>query len=159
VTALHPSDRSGWWFLDPSFAPDGSVMYQMPTRAFGHLWWELWTFPVAGGPPYILKEYAGWGALGGTGDRSLAYVTSISPKTFHGGQLMVGNPRASGGPRAIRLAQGSIVDPEWSPDGTRIAYQNGKWIDVVDVATGEVTQVVQGGNPEWFDDHTLTVGG
>jgi Tol biopolymer transport system component len=59
------------------------------------------------------------------------------------------------------LVRGRLVEPEWSPDGTRISYVNLEYnpdgaIFVVDVATGETTFVAEG-RSEWLDDHTLIV--
>jgi len=51
------------------------------------------------------------------------------------------------------------ADPEWSPDGTRIAFF--AWLSglqVIDVATSGATTVSAGGeSPTWLDDHTLIV--
>jgi hypothetical protein len=46
----------------------------------------------------------------------------------------------------------------WSPDGTRISYDRGGWIYVVDVATAAITKVEPGDTAEWYDDHTLAIG-
>jgi Tol biopolymer transport system component len=54
----------------------------------------------------------------------------------------------------------SSSGPMWSPDGTRIAYNNqatGNKVFVVDVATGETTFVAEGIAFDWLDDHTLIV--
>jgi Tol biopolymer transport system component len=47
--------------------------------------------------------------------------------------------------------------PRWSPDGTRIAYVDEGGVYVVHAATGETSRVIDGGRPEWLDDHTLIV--
>jgi hypothetical protein len=44
-----------------------------------------------------------------------------------------------------------------SPDGSRIAYQDGGSIYVVDVSTGEATKVADGEIAEWLDDDRLIV--
>src|SRR5262249_12292872 len=149
----------GWWLLDASFAPDGQhVLYHLPSGHGSNTVWNLWTVPITGGHASIVQPNAGWGALRGTGVANLAYVTPVSPRTFHEAKLMLGsNGRRSDKPRL--LATGSMVALQWSPDGSRIAYMQGGWVDVVDVSTGVVTQVVHGSNPEWFDDHTLILGG
>jgi hypothetical protein len=47
--------------------------------------------------------------------------------------------------------------PSVSPDGTRIAYPDGDMIFVVDVDTGESSEVVGGIDVDWLDDDTLIV--
>ena len=56
------------------------------------------------------------------------------------------------------MPEGHLKWLRWSPDGTRISYSDGGSIYVLDVATGSATRVADGGNAEWFDDHTLIVG-
>ena len=60
------------------------------------------------------------------------------------------------------LVRGRLVEPEWSPDSTRIAYLNlennpDDRVFVVDVATAETTFVAKGTASEWLDDHTLII--
>jgi Tol biopolymer transport system component len=60
------------------------------------------------------------------------------------------------------LVRGRLVEPKWSPDGTRISYINLEYnpdggVFVVDVATGETTFVAEGIAAEWLADHTLIV--
>jgi Tol biopolymer transport system component len=64
--------------------------------------------------------------------------------------------------KARVLVRGRLVEPEWSPDSTRISYINLEYnpdggIFVVDVATGETTFVAEGTASEWLDDHTLII--
>jgi Tol biopolymer transport system component len=60
------------------------------------------------------------------------------------------------------LVRGRLVEPKWSPDGTRISYINLEYnpdggVFVVDVATGETTFVADGIAAEWLAVHTLIV--
>jgi Tol biopolymer transport system component len=54
-----------------------------------------------------------------------------------------------------------LYRPRWSPDGTRIAYNESVGtttsVFVVDVATGETTFVAEGIADDWLDDHTLII--
>jgi Tol biopolymer transport system component len=69
---------------------------------------------------------------------------------------------ADGKTRARVLVRGRLVEPKWSPDGTRISYINLEYnpdggIFVVDVATGETTFVAEGIAADWLDDHTFII--
>jgi tricorn protease-like protein len=44
-----------------------------------------------------------------------------------------------------------------SPDGRRIAYQDGEAIYVLDISTREVSEVGIGSTAEWLDNDTLIV--
>jgi hypothetical protein len=44
-----------------------------------------------------------------------------------------------------------------SPDGSRIAYQDGGSIYVLDVGTRQSSKVAEGNTAEWLDEDTLIV--
>lgn len=162
ITNLDQSQNWGWWFLFPSFAPDGqSVLYQLPSGDQRHAVWNLWTAPVTGGRNHMLLANAGWGALRGTSDQNLAYVTPIDPSGFQGGQLKIQDtaiPAGLGNVPNVLAKGGAIYWVRWSPDHSRIAFSQHGWVYVVDPTIGVLERVVRGSDPEWFDDHTLTVG-
>jgi Tol biopolymer transport system component len=54
-------------------------------------------------------------------------------------------------------ANDSIWWPRLSPDGSKIAYQDGGSIYVVDLFTRESSKVADGDNAEWLDNDTLIV--
>jgi len=64
----------------------------------------------------------------------------------------------SPGPNRNSSGGGVVVSARWSPDGTRIAFWEFQSdVFVVDIATGEKTDVTHRANPVWLDDHTLIV--
>jgi WD40 repeat protein len=143
----------------PQFSPDGaSILYNV--HRVGH--YDVRIVPVTGGKSVLLVD----GGTGGT----------LSPD---GSTLAVACDNPFGGPLTIEpgiciahadgtnlraLVSGSLLfGPKWSPDGTRIAYNDqaagptGNKVFVVDVATGETTFVDEGIADDWLDDHTLII--
>jgi len=54
----------------------------------------------------------------------------------------------------VSCEQEAGVPPGWDAD--RLLAR--RPIYVVDAATGSTRKIADGGNPEWFDDHTLILG-
>jgi len=153
ITHLDRSPRWGWWFMFPSFSADGrSVLFQMP-RGDGNEW-DLWSVPVTGGQPTIVRRDVGWGAYSPDG-MSLAYIAPMD-QSFSGEKLWIA-PLSGGSPVAV--ATGHLSWARWSPDGTKISYSGGDgYVHVFDLASGKNTRIALGQNAEWADDHTLIVG-
>jgi dipeptidyl-peptidase-4 len=53
--------------------------------------------------------------------------------------------RASGKARALPTGDGAAIDPQLSPDGTRVAFVRDDDLNVVPVASGRATQITRGG--------------
>jgi Tol biopolymer transport system component len=144
-----------WWYLSPIFSPDGrSVLFQLPRSSDEDTRWDLWSVPVAGGEPTLVRRDASMGAYAPDGE-TLAYLDS--PRGNDGGwssSLWLADGDGSD-PRLLADGDGDFL--RWSPDGTRIAFAGDGEIRVVDVATGETSHVVEGGTAEWVDDDTLVV--
>jgi Tol biopolymer transport system component len=157
ITDIEPHTK-GWWFMWPSFASDGnSILFHQPRRQDdpSDQSWDLWSVPVTGGEPVLVRRNAGFGMYSPDG-RTLAYLSPLDPADATGSGLWLVN--AGGGDPRQLVDQEGIWWPSWSPDGTRIAYGVGTdEIHVVDVDTGESSRVAAGATAEWFDDHTLIV--
>ena len=115
--------------------------------------WDLWSVPVAGGEPTIVRRNAGWGDYSPDG-QTLAYVSHMG-EDFTGDTLSIVS--VDGG-TPTPVAAGQIGWPRWSPDGTQISFHNGGSIFVLNVATGSTTKDRRRLNAEWADDHTLIIG-
>lgn len=156
LTDLDQTKEFGWWFLFPSFAPDGrSVLYQLPTSDTKDAVWDLWSVPVGGGRSTLVRHNAGWGGYSPDGTE-LAYLSPVDANTFQGSGLWVVG--ADGGTPRVLVRGGSMGWMRWSPDGTQISYWDTDSVYVVNVATGQTLKVAEGGNPEWLNDTTLTIG-
>jgi hypothetical protein len=73
---------------------------------------------------------------------------------FDGTRLVIATPD---GFRTLVEASVGIFEPKMSPDGSRIAYQDGDSIYVVEASTGESLEVAVGRMAAWLDDDTLIV--
>jgi Tol biopolymer transport system component len=154
ITDLDPASY-GWWFLSPSFGPDGeTIVFHLPRGPDGaRTQWDLWSVPVAGGEPRLVIRDASMGVYGPDGE-TLAYLDSPRGR-WTSTRLMVADADGSD-PRV--LAEGDQIEhPRWSPDGTMIAYSDGDGIHLVDVSTGEASLVAEGGTSDWFGDDALVV--
>ncbi|MFI9640491.1 amidohydrolase family protein [Micromonospora sp. NPDC051925] len=142
-------DRAVKGICGPVLSPDGR---RVAFRALN----ALWLLPVGGTPRRIVDDGyfttdPDWAPDG----RSLVYVSDRA-----GTANLWRFDLATGlSTRVTDLPDGQLR-PRWSPDGTRIAYQDEKdatW--VLDVDTGVVRQVLpalyQPGRPTWSPDGTV----
>ncbi len=142
------------------FSPDGASIVYDTARPLKQ--WGVWLVPVTGGKSALL---VGAGGPGEAGDGSLSPDGSMLAfgwsEVGQGDGVDIGIANADGSdPRAlVRGTPRFLLDPNWSPDGTRIAYfdDSAREVYVVDVATDETTLVATGVTPAWVDVHTLIV--
>ena len=100
---------------DVAFTPDGRFVVFQSNRGGSQ---SLWRIPAGGGTPEAILHSTGSDAMPAVSPdgRSLAYVAS-RPRY----SLMLTNPR-DGTSRVLVDSRYPVVAPEFSPDGTRIAY-------------------------------------
>ncbi|HEX9122975.1 MAG TPA: hypothetical protein VF984_06390 [Actinomycetota bacterium] len=149
-----PLSRAGWWFIPASFTPDGrSVIFHLAQDSSQNTKFDVWSVPATGGEPTMVLRNAAFPIPFPDGKR-IAFLSPMNPD-LTGRSIQIAD--ATGSRRTLVEANGSIWWPTMSPDGSRIAYQDGGSIYVVDVSTGEASVVAEGGTAEWFDDETLIV--
>jgi Tol biopolymer transport system component len=133
----------------PQFSPDGgSILYDV--HRVGDQGVRI--VPVTGGKSVLLVDRAARGTLSPDG-------STLAVGCLEG--ICIAN---ADGTNLRALVKGpQLFGPEWSPDGTRIAYNDqaagptGNKVFVVDVATGETTFLAEGFASDWLDDHTLII--
>jgi Tol biopolymer transport system component len=157
TTQLTDLERSkaGWWFMSPSFSPDGrSVIFHLARDSSGDTKFDVWSVPVTGGEPSLVLRNALFPMVLADGEG----IAFVKPSGFDlsGGRILIAD--AEGSRRTLLEANVAIVFPAMSPDGSRIAYQDGGSIYVVDVSTGESSKVADSyDNAAWLDNDTLIV--
>jgi Tol biopolymer transport system component len=154
--------KASWWWLAPSFSEDGqSVLFHLPRSASSETKWDVWSVPVTGGDPTLVLRDAAFAMdvpAGGPEGSTIAFLQP-RPNIPTGERVMLGRPIGDSEFRETLVeAKDEIYWPTVSPDGTRIAYQDGGYsIYVVEIETGEASTVARAGAAEWLDNDTLIV--
>ena len=154
ITDLEQSsvDVDGWWYLSPTFTPDGqNVVFQWPEASSPGIKWDLWSVPVTGGEAELLVKNAAQATT--SGSPTYAFVRPMS-NFFAGSSLVI---TGQDGLRTLAKSKSGIFEPKLSPGGGKVAYQDNGSIYVVDVATGKRSKVAMGRMAAWVDDETLIV--
>jgi Tol biopolymer transport system component len=142
-----------WWWIAPNFSPDGSeVIFHVPREPTENTEWDVWTVPVTGGEPTLVLDHAVLPAY--LPDGEIMFVEP-SPGLLQYSGIQIAD--TNGDRRTLFESDKDISWPTASPDGTRIAYQQGGTIFVLDVGTGESTEAVPGLAAEWLTDDSLIV--
>jgi len=154
VTDL-PLEKDPSWLIVSDVSPDGTtVLFHLP-REGKDAGWDLWTAPIAGGPATLLRKDAGFAHYGLDG----SIVFFDHPDGFEGDAIWMMD---GDGRHARPLVEGGryTTPPTFSPDGATVAYANDEMLEIVDVASGEVTELdasTHHSDPAWYDDETLLV--
>lgn len=158
-----------WWFLAPRFGVEsgfpstnqGNVIFHLPRSPSESTTWDVWSVPVSGGEPTLVLRNAAFPIANGHGPEGQR-IQFVEPRSneLAGQSLMTGRPTPGQDLRStLAEANVSIWWPARSPDGGKIAYQDGGSIYVVDLLslTYESSKVDEGNTAEWLDDDTLIV--
>ncbi|HYJ61200.1 MAG TPA: hypothetical protein VE032_07030 [Actinomycetota bacterium] len=142
------------WVVRSDVSPDGAtVLFHLPRGKGEDVTWDLWTMPIGGGEPAILREDAGFATWGSEG--SIVFLRSMHDFAGDSIWIMDGD---GGNARRLVGGGGPYTWPQVSPDGTTVAYGNAGDVEIVDVASGEVTSLdASGDGPAWYGNDTLIV--
>jgi len=160
LTNLEP-ERISFWLMSSAFVSGGdAVVFTWPTfEGPGKgLRSDLWSVPVTGGDPTHIYRNAGW--VDASPDGSRIVFTEVLGRVD--GELRVGDlwVADADGSNAERLVDGRVTLSRWSPDGTRISYDNEilDELTILDLSSGDSTPAPWPAQwQDWVDDATLLV--
>ncbi len=139
ITHLERGATDGAFPVAPAFTADGqTVLFMLPTPSRGGS--DVWSVPVTGGEPTLVIEDAAFPAPLPDG-KTIAYVRV--------GIRVVSIDDPGSARHLATTSRTGVFGLAASPDGTRLIYGRPGGLDpggtnVVDVATGEMEQVLDG---------------
>jgi Tol biopolymer transport system component len=153
--------RAYTYDLSPSFSQHGddSVIFHMPRSSSVRTKWDVWSVPATGGEPKLLLPDAYFAMTNPSPPGSDLYAIQFLEPSHDGPagrSIMTGHPQTNRR-TLVEANEGGIWSPTVSPDGNRIAYQEGGSIYVLEIATRETRMVAEGSTAEWLDFDTLIV--
>ncbi|MGH2693917.1 MAG: TolB family protein [Actinomycetota bacterium] len=155
-----------FWHYDlwPSFStttvpPDPETVIFHMARTSGETGTaDVWGVPATGGEPRRSLENAWYATTNHSATKDIeAYLFLLPSPDLSSRSIMAGHPCCPNMRQTLVEANESIWWPTMSPDRDSIAYQDGESIYVLDISTGEVSEVGIGGTAEWLDNDTLIV--
>ena len=136
--------NQGYWHILAGFSTDGQeVIYDLarPPGVFPSSPTDVWSVRASGGTSTRLFRDAGYPAY--LADGRVAFVRD--------GSIFAAEPGAQ--PTKLAESEGFVV----SPDGTLIGYDDGERLTVLDVASGESTDLGSVGDWTWAGNDQLLV--
>jgi Tol biopolymer transport system component len=148
--------------LSPSFSQSGddSVVFHMPRSSAVETKWDVWTVPATGGEPELLLPDAYFAMTNPSPPGPDLYAIQFLEPSADGPagrSIMTGHPETNRRTLVEANTNEGIWSPTMSPDGNRIAYQEGGSIYVLEIATRETRMVAEGNTAEWLGNDTLIV--
>jgi hypothetical protein len=159
VTDL-PDERNGAWIVISDVSPDGTtVLFHLPRGKGDNVGYDLWTAPLAGGEPTLLRENAGYAQY--AADGRIVFLDHAVP--FHGDAIWIMNGDGSNARPIVEKRGDIFTSPRVSPDGTTVAYGHDGEAEILVIdgccatggrgdPTGEFSE-----EPAWFGNDTLIV--
>jgi Tol biopolymer transport system component len=150
-----PDMRNGAWIVVSDVSPDGTtVLYHFPRGRGKDVTWDLWTVPLAGGEPALLRRDAGYAQYAPDG----SIVFFDHPIPFEGDAIWIMDGDGSDARSLVEHPGDSLEWPRVSPDGTKVVYGHDGAVEWVDIASGEITTTGQRNEePAWFGNDKLIV--
>jgi hypothetical protein len=151
-----PDERNGDWIITSDVSPDGTtVLYHLPRGKGNDTEYDLWSAPLAGGQPTLVRKDAGYAAY--VSDGSIVFLDH--PYPYEGDSIWIMDG-GGGNARQLVTGDGPYGWPAVSPDGTKVLFANGETSpEIVDIATGETTTFddVFSDEPAWYGNDLLIV--
>jgi Tol biopolymer transport system component len=166
--------RDPGYLAYPTFAPDGGAILFTWARALSpsDAWrTDLWTIPPSGGEPTLLIEFGAYASYSPDGGRIAYRRTDVQRRAGCAPCWWVGSGNsvaAADGSEQPGPSEGGMVSlpsvfddvqPQWSPDGTKMLWgqaSNGVGeFFVRDLTTGERVSLGDASAASWFDDDTV----
>ena len=154
VTDL-PDEGNGSWIVISDVSPDGTtVLFHLPRGSNRDAEWDLWTAPLAGGEPTLLRGNAGYAQYAADG----SIVFFDDPIPFEGDAIWIMDGDGSNARPLVERRGDRLEWPRVSPDGTKVAYGHDGKVEWVDIRSGEVTTTDElSEEPAWFGNDKLIV--
>ena len=150
-----PDEWNGPWIVVSDVSPDGTtVLYHLPRGEGEDVTWDLWTVPLAGGEPTLLRKSAGYAQY--AADGSIVFLDRPIP--FSGEAIWIMDGDGSNARSLVEHRRSEITWPRVSPDSTKVVYGHDAEVEWVDIETGEVTATGQRNEePAWYGNDKLIV--
>jgi Tol biopolymer transport system component len=150
-----PDEWNGAWIVVSDVSPDGTtVLYHLPRMKGEAETWDLWTAPLAGGDPTLLRKNAGYAQY--AADGSIVFLDHPIP--FHGEAIWIMDGDGSNARPLVEHPRDVLTWPRVSPDGTKVVYGHDGEVEWVDIESGAVTATGQlNEEPAWYGNDKLIV--
>ncbi|HEY5860884.1 MAG TPA: hypothetical protein VIX62_11405 [Actinomycetota bacterium] len=159
VTDL-PDGQKAAWIVISDVSPDGTtVLFHLPRWAGEQERWDLWTAPLAGGEPTLLRRNAGSPQY--TPDGSIVFLGHAVP--FHGDGIWIMDGDGSDARPIVENPGDTFTWPQVSPDGTTVAYGHDGETEIIAIdgccGTGGSGEAIGEFRHEvaWYGNDTLIV--